>query len=85
MVVVLISAWPKNCCTCLKDNKCIIHTHKDRPKTCSDFPIFIEEKNIGLSGRCLAVQQGKFYPYILQFLEAGYTVKESSNYDKTAN
>tara|TARA_Y100000310_G_scaffold344515_1_gene457683 strand:- start:3320 stop:3766 length:447 start_codon:yes stop_codon:yes gene_type:complete len=72
-------------CPSLKDNKCIIHKHKDRPKTCQDFPIFIEGKKIGLSGRCPAVQQRKFYPYILQFLEKGYIVKESSCFDKTVN
>ncbi|MBT3985116.1 hypothetical protein HOD38_00415 [archaeon] len=62
-------------CPALKpDFKCKIHKNALRPQTCKDFPIFIKGEKIGLSGRCLAVKQDKFFPFIKQWNKLGYQV-----------
>lgn len=67
-------------CPSLQGNfKCKIHRNRNRPQACKEFPIFIYEKNIILSGRCLAVKQGKFYPYIKQWLKLGYKIHETDS------
>jgi len=63
-------------CPSLKDNKCTIHKSSKRPKVCGDFPIFIEGNKVRFSGRCTAVQEGKFYPYVKKFLAMGFKVEE---------
>ncbi|MFC1754317.1 YkgJ family cysteine cluster protein [Thermoproteota archaeon] len=62
-------------CPMLKDNKCSIHDNPKRPKTCKDFPIFITGNKVRLSPRCLAVKEGKLYPFERKFLEAGYRLE----------
>ena len=67
-------------CPALKKNfQCKIHKNVLRPLACKEFPIFVKEKEIHLSGRCLAIKQGKLYPYIKQWLNLGYKIYESSD------
>ncbi|MFP4523330.1 MAG: hypothetical protein ACOCQQ_02690 [Candidatus Nanoarchaeia archaeon] len=63
-------------CPQLKDSKCMVHNNSNRPKTCSTFPIFVneEKKEIRLSSRCYAIQENKLYPYIAQFKKLGFTL-----------
>lgn len=69
-------------CPSLLDNKCMIHTSKNRPNTCLMFPLFIEGNNIKLSPRCPAVKIGMFYPYIARLLKMGFTLcKDSSVFE----
>ncbi len=69
-------------CPSLKHNKCTIHNNSKRPKTCNNFPLFLQGKLIRLSPRCLAVKQGKLYPYIKQLMALGYKeYKEDPNDD----
>lgn len=58
--------------------ECIIHKKKNRPQACKEFPLFIKGKKIILSPRCLAVKEGKFYPYIIKFKELGYKILNTS-------
>lgn len=62
----------KTGCPSLRNNKCMIHGNKNRPKTCKEFPIFIEGKKIRLSPRCFGVNAGLLYPYVREFLKLGY-------------
>ena len=68
-------------CPSLKDNMCMIHKSKKRPKTCGDFPIFIdhEKKIVRLSPRCLAVKKDMFYPQVTQWMKLGYKIEEYSH------
>jgi len=66
-------------CPSLKNFKCIIHKSKDRPTTCKEFPVFIERNTVKLSGRCPAVKQGKFYPYVHEWIKLGYNIEEGKN------
>src|SRR3989338_10838695 len=63
-------------CPSLKDFKCTIYTDAKRPKTCSDFPIFIEGTVVRFSPRCLAVRENKFYPFVNEFMAQGCIVIE---------
>ncbi len=67
-------------CPSLKDYKCAIHTRKNRPLVCRQFPIFIEDKVVRLSHRCPAVGSGLFYPYITKWKSLGYTIIESDQF-----
>ncbi|MFH1064537.1 MAG: hypothetical protein V1729_05630 [Candidatus Woesearchaeota archaeon] len=67
-------------CPSLKDFKCTIHNNKKRSKTCSDYPIFISGMNIMLSPRCLAVKQGKLYPYTRKLHMLGYKFLHADEY-----
>jgi Fe-S-cluster containining protein len=60
--------------------RCRIHRHPKRPKTCSNFPLFIEGKNIMLSPRCLAVRLGMLYPFIARLKMMGYTIIKPEEY-----
>lgn len=64
-------------CPSFKDFKCIIYNSKNRPKTCRDFPLFIDGKNVFLSPRCLAVKNGLLYPYMMQLSMLGYKILKS--------
>ncbi|MFH1683184.1 MAG: hypothetical protein ABIA37_05310 [Candidatus Woesearchaeota archaeon] len=64
-------------CPALHDCKCDIHTKRNRPLACKQFPIFIDGMNVRLSHRCLAVKNGLFYPYVSKMLSLGYKVSES--------
>jgi Fe-S-cluster containining protein len=63
-------------CPSLKDDKCMIHKDPRRPETCAHFPLFIQENVLIASPRCLAVKQGKLYPYISQLLKMGFKLKD---------
>ena len=60
-----------------KDFKCKIYNSKIKPKCCSEFPLFIEKKLLRLSPRCPAVKEGKFYPYVKQFLKLGFKIDKN--------
>lgn len=66
-------------CPSLKDFKCMIHKEKKRPEACKKFPIFFENSTVLLSGRCLAVKQGRLYPYISALIRAGIKVREGNS------
>jgi Fe-S-cluster containining protein len=67
-------------CPSLKDNKCTIHTHPNRPQACKDFPLFVERNWLKLSPRCLAVKMNKLYPYIHELLHNGYRLANSNHF-----
>ncbi|MFP4403739.1 MAG: YkgJ family cysteine cluster protein [Nanoarchaeota archaeon] len=63
-------------CPCLVEFKCTIHKKRLRPKTCKNFPIYVneEEKMVLISNRCFAVKEGKLYAFIYQFKNLGYKI-----------
>lgn len=63
------------CPSLLNDFSCSIHSKKNRPQACKDFPLFVKGKSLMLSPRCLAVRQGKLYPYIKKLLALGYKIE----------
>jgi len=67
-------------CPSLKDFKCTIYKDKKRPRVCHEFPIFVKEKRVFFSPRCLAVMNNKFFPYVKKFKSMGYEVFEESPY-----
>jgi Fe-S-cluster containining protein len=65
------------CPSLTDDFKCSIYTDQKRPQTCRDFPIFLKGNEAVFSHRCLAMKEGKFYPYIKQLKAIGCDVVES--------
>lgn len=63
-------------CPQLKDNKCMIHSHKERSNTCKDFPIFILGKQIKISNRCPAKKAGKFFKFEKDAIAERYEIVE---------
>lgn len=61
-------------CPSQKNNKCSIHTNPNRPSACKEFPVFIWTEGIKLSNRCPAVREGKLYPFVRQFVKAGFKI-----------
>ena len=70
-----------NGCPSLKDFKCLIHKKRLRPKVCKEFPIFVGKKCVKLSSRCLAVRQGKLYPFIKEWKKMGVKIIEGDDFD----
>lgn len=68
-------------CPSLKNYKCTIHKNRERPKTCKDYPVFIIGKLVRISSRCLAVRMNLFYPFIREFMQLGYKVLESTDFE----
>jgi len=68
------------CPSLKKDFKCRIHKNPKRPLACKNFPLFLDEKTVKLSPRCLAVKCRKIYPYIVQLLRLGYKLAETNPY-----
>ena len=64
-------------CPRLKDYKCTIHSNPGRPSACRKFPVFVEGNKVRLSHRCLAVKNGRFYPFIKEWMAIGCSVQES--------
>ena len=60
-------------CPSLKDFKCTIYTNQQRPKTCANFPLYLEGKTFRLSQRCTAVKAGMLFPYIHMLRRLGLT------------
>jgi len=63
-------------CPSLKNNMCTIHKDKKRPKTCGDYPLFIEGDTYRLSQSCLAVQEGKYDETEKELIKAGLKKRE---------
>ncbi|MGV8162477.1 MAG: YkgJ family cysteine cluster protein [Candidatus Nanoarchaeia archaeon] len=60
-------------CPNLCKYKCSIHKNPARPKTCSDFPLFIwKDKTIMITNNCPAVADNKLYAYLAEFKRRGY-------------
>lgn len=70
-----------NGCPKLKDFKCTIHNNPERPKICQEFPIFVIDKSVRISSRCLAVRQNLLYPFIKEFMQAGYQIIDSVEFE----
>ncbi len=70
----------KPCPRLLENFFCSIHTKRNRPLACKEFPIFIKEDIIYLSSRCLAVKQGLFFPYIKKLQKLGYKLAPVENF-----
>ncbi len=68
----------KRGCPCLEDYKCKIY--KTRPKVCREFPIFVNDKTIRISPRCLAVKEDLLYPYIAKLIKMGYKIQKNDDY-----
>jgi len=66
----------KPCPSLREDFKCGIYTNPQRPKACSDFPLFFDhtQKLALFSPRCLAVQQNKLFPYAKRLQALGYEI-----------
>ncbi|HYD03525.1 MAG TPA: YkgJ family cysteine cluster protein [Alphaproteobacteria bacterium] len=63
----------KGGCVNLKDNKCSIYSK--RPKTCSDYPLFVrKDKTILVAETCQGVQEEKLYPYLAELKQKGYKI-----------
>ncbi len=76
------SMYLGNSCPSLGKNfKCKIHKNPFRPLACKNFPIYVQENRVMLCGRCLAVREGKLYPFIKQWLALGYKVYQSSDHE----
>ena len=65
---------PEFSCPSLKENKCMVHTKKNRPQACKEFPIFLVNNIVRFSSRCPAVVLNKFYPYIKKIMKLGYII-----------
>lgn len=80
----LFMGRPDTPCPSLKDWKCSIYKNPDRPRVCGDYPIFLdrEKKEVKLSPRCTAVQEGKFYGYEAEMLELGYKLVKPQKYSE---
>lgn len=63
-------------CSRLIDSKCSIHSNPGRPKTCTTFPVFVDEekKEVRFSSRCFAVQENKLYAYSNAFVKRGFSI-----------
>ena len=68
-------------CPRLKDFKCTIHNNTKRPMTCKEYPIFVIGDFVRLSSRCLAVRNNLLYPFVKEFMSAGYHVIESKSFE----
>jgi len=64
----------QSCPSLAEDYMCRIHLNKNRPNTCKEFPMFLSGNKIILSPRCLAVREGKFFPYIKKLQKLGYSL-----------
>ena len=80
----LFMGRPDAPCPSLKDWKCSIYKHPQRPRVCGDYPIFLdrEKKEVKLSPRCTAVQEGKFYGYEAEMLKLGYKIAKPHRYSE---
>ena len=67
------------CPSLTQDLKCSIHDNPDRPQACKDFPVFTLGNKVVLSGRCLAVKQNKFYPFVSEWIKKGNNVVISNS------
>ena len=70
----------KRYCPHLKEFKCT--NYKNRPRACRSFPVYIKDKQIIFSSKCLAVKENLFYPCIKQLISLGYDVQEKEQFDK---
>lgn len=63
----------------LKELKCRIHKHPNKPSACSDFPIFVdhETRSVKLSSRCLAVRKNMFYGHEKEIVMKKYRIVKS--------
>lgn len=61
-------------CPSLKDNICMIHKNRKRPKACKDFPIVIKDTTAFISSRCPAVADGILYQYIYKLKQLGLEI-----------
>lgn len=67
-------------CPSFKEGKCSIHNKRKRPRTCREFPIFINDDYIRFSPRCPAVKEGKLYPYEKKLMALGFKLMKSDTY-----
>lgn len=77
-----ISADEKPCPN-LNGFRCMIHSNPNRPRACRQFPVFISRNTVMLSGRCLAVKEGKFYPFIAQWMMIGCKIIVSDQFSNS--
>ena len=61
-------------CPSLLNQKCTIHTNKNRPLICKEFPLFIDGNRIVVSHDCPAVEDNKLYPFLRKFKKMGFDV-----------
>ena len=80
----LFMGKPDAPCPSLKDWKCSIYKNPNRPKVCGDYPIFLDrkKKEVKLSPRCTAVQEGKFYGYEAKMMALGYKIAKPHRYSE---
>lgn len=78
-------SFKNSCGSCpaldLKECKCRIHKNPLRPRTCKDFPIFIVGKEIKISSRCPAKNEGKFFKFEKEAEKLGYKIVEEFDHN----
>ena len=67
----------ENPCPSLKNNICLIHSSRKRPKACREFPIIVRGNNVCVSLRCPAVNDGLLYPYLRRLKKLGFNISYS--------
>jgi Fe-S-cluster containining protein len=55
-----------------KNCLCTIHTKKNRPTICKEFPILIKNHTVLFCQDCPAVEQKKFYAYEAKLIKKGF-------------
>lgn len=61
-------------CPSFKDNRCIIHKSRKRPRICKDFPVFLRDDTVELSTGCYAVKAGLLFRYAYKIRQLGYKI-----------
>lgn len=68
---VLFDLKNSRCLKLTDENTCSKHKSKNRPKICSDYPLFIVKNNIILSSTCYAVKNNLLNSYIIELEKLG--------------
>lgn len=67
-------------CPSLAGYRCTIHSSRNRPKACAEFPLWIRDGVAFASPRCTAVRSGLLYPWLRRLAAMGLRVVERSPY-----
>lgn len=68
----------EGCIFLREDFGCSIHKSTHKPKTCSDFPIYIKDNHVFIASKCSAVKDGKLYPYVRRMKQEGAIIIEGT-------
>ena len=71
---IVLELEPQACPKLTKDHKCGIFTNKNRPKACSNFPLYIYGDKVMAAGFCPAVKEGLLNKTLDELREAGLII-----------